>query len=150
MSLCSDLRMLYAILLAPITGETHAERLESFYARQAEGYDAFRQRLLHGRRLLKPGGCIGVVDFYVSRKHPEPGQVRHAWLTRTFWPIWFGTDNVYPSPDHVPYLHHRFEAQHFSEHRGTMPYVPGARVPYYMFVGRKPARSEGAAAGGGI
>jgi S-adenosylmethionine-diacylgycerolhomoserine-N-methlytransferase len=245
MSLRSELKVLYHMTLAPIRGDSHAERLESFYGGQAEAYDAFRQRLLQGRRemwttlpvpeggywidmgggtasnleylgealrrlarvyvvelcpallrvarrrvethgwsnvtlveadatrfvpheapvdvvtfsysltmvpnwfaaldhawhLLRPGGTIGVVDFYVSRKYPEASRVRHAWYTRTFWPIWFGFDNVFPSPDHLPYLQHRFTPQHFSEHRAAMPYLPGARVPYYVFIGRKPLNS---------
>lgn len=35
----------------PRRGE-HAQRLQAFYAPQAAGYDAFRERLLHGRREL--------------------------------------------------------------------------------------------------
>lgn len=87
---------------------------------------------------LKPGGLIGVVDFYVSMKHPEPGRVRHSFLTRSFWPVWFSMDNVYLKEDHAPYLHHRFECVHFEEHRAPVPYMLGARVPYYLFIGRKP------------
>ena len=59
--------------------------------------------------MLKPGGQIGVVDFYVSRKHPEDGFRRHGFSTRNFWRTWFDGDNVFPSPDHVPFLHRRFE-----------------------------------------
>lgn len=242
MPLLTDLKTLYHVALAPIKGQTHAERLESFYQGQAEGYDAFRQGLLHGRaelyqqltvpedgiwvemgggtganleylgdrihhlkkvyvvdltpsflalvqrridahgwtnvvpveadattfmpsepadvvtfsysltmipdwfhaidhalEILKPGGTIGVVDFYVSRKYPADGHLRHGWFTRTFWPAWFGMDNVYPSPDHVPYLHKRFEVQRFDEGRGRMKYLFGMSVPYYSFVGTKPA-----------
>ncbi len=91
----------------------------------------------NGRAMLRDGGCLGAVDFYVSRKYPAEGLRRHGWLTRSFWPAWFSLDNVFPSPDHVPYLHRRFEPVHFAEHRGKMPYMPFARVPYYTFVGRK-------------
>lgn len=87
---------------------------------------------------LKPGGLIGLVDFYVSMKYPEPNRVRHSTLTRGFWPVWFGMDNVYLKEDHVPYLHHRFECVHFEEHTAPVPYMLGARVPYYLFLGRKP------------
>ena len=87
--------------------------------------------------MLRPGGVIGVVDFYVSRKYPAQGRVRHPWPTRTLWPAWFASDNVYLSADHVDYLHHRFEPAHFSEHRGGTKYPPVARVPYYQFVGTK-------------
>jgi S-adenosylmethionine-diacylgycerolhomoserine-N-methlytransferase len=87
--------------------------------------------------MLKPGGQIGVVDFYVSRKYPSDGLKRHGWFTRSFWPIWFAGDNVFPSGDHVPYLHRHFDPIHFEEQRAKMPYVPLARMPYYTFVGRK-------------
>jgi S-adenosylmethionine-diacylgycerolhomoserine-N-methlytransferase len=87
--------------------------------------------------ILKPGGTIGVVDFYVSRKFAADGLVRHGWMTRSFWPTWFAMDNVFPSPDHVPYLHRHFDVLHFQEHRAKVPYLPLSRVPYYLFVGRK-------------
>lgn len=249
MSLAQELRALYHLTLAPIRGDTHAERLESFYKGQAEAYDQFRRRLLKGREdlyaalpvrsgdvvvemgagtggnleflgervalpkkiylvdlsesllglaarrarergwsrvetalvdattfapaegladvvtfsysltmipdwfaavdqawaILKPGGVIGVVDFYVSRKHPEKGRARHSWPTRVFWPAWFGFDNVVLSPDHVPYLHRKFEPIVFQEGRNRMPYLPGLRVPYYWFVGRKPGEGGASA-----
>jgi len=87
--------------------------------------------------ILKPGGTIGVVDFYVSRKYATSGLSRHGWWTRTLWPTWFALDNVFPSPDHVPFLHRHFDVLHFEEHRSKVPYIPLARVPYYLFVGRK-------------
>ncbi|MEM9008668.1 MAG: class I SAM-dependent methyltransferase [Cyanobacteria bacterium P01_F01_bin.86] len=49
--LIADLKTLYH-LIKPTQGSTHAERLESFYGDQAEQYDSFRQRLLHGRESL--------------------------------------------------------------------------------------------------
>jgi len=91
----------------------------------------------NARSILKPGGLIGVVDFYVSRKHPGAGRARHSWFTRTFWPVWFAGDNVFPSPDHVPFLHRHFDCVHFAESRGKVPYIPLVRMPYYTFVGRK-------------
>ncbi len=87
--------------------------------------------------ILKPGGTIGVVDFYVSRKHPVAGMARHGWLTRAFWPLWFGIDNVFLSPDHLPLLQHRFETIALREERARIPYVPLGRVPYYTFLGRR-------------
>ncbi|MGL4461627.1 MAG: class I SAM-dependent methyltransferase [Planctomycetia bacterium] len=88
-------------------------------------------------RLLKPGGTIGVVDFYVSRKFPADGFTRHPWRTRTFWPLWFGNDNVHPNPDHVPFLHRKFDAVQFHERRAKIAYLPLVRAPYYIFQGRK-------------
>src|SRR5262249_60107494 len=52
MSILADLKVLYHLTLSPIRGATHAERLESFYQGQADAYDSFRARLLHGRKEL--------------------------------------------------------------------------------------------------
>ena len=89
--------------------------------------------------MLKPGGRLAVVDFFVSRKWPADEIKRQRWFTRTFWPTWFAGDNVFISPDHVPYLTRRLEVESFQEHRAKVPYLPLIRVPYYRFVGRKPA-----------
>jgi len=241
MGALSQLRTLYHLTLSPIRGETHQERLDSFYGAQAEDYDAFRKKMLHGRealfadlpvtaggawldvgagtarngelfgerlrefasatfldlsrsllevadrriaeegwenartlhadataidlpdasqdlvtftysltmipdwfaaieeafRLLKPGGVIGVVDFYVSRRYPAPGRRKHSYFARNFWPFWFGNDNVHPSPDHLPMLARRFDPVSVAEEHGKLPWVPVVRAPYYRFVGKK-------------
>jgi S-adenosylmethionine-diacylgycerolhomoserine-N-methlytransferase len=89
-------------------------------------------------RMLKPGGLIGIVDFFVARKYPAEGLVKHGWSTRSMWPLWFGSDNVFLNPDHVPYLLSRFETVSLAQRRGKLPYLPFVRAPYYLFVGRKP------------
>jgi S-adenosylmethionine-diacylgycerolhomoserine-N-methlytransferase len=89
-------------------------------------------------RILKPGGLIGVIDFYVSRKYPATGLKQHGWSTRSFWPVWFSSDNVFPNPDHVPYLQRHFETVLLEEKRAKVPYLPLIRTPYYQFIGRKP------------
>jgi len=91
-------------------------------------------------RLLKPGGVIGVVDFYVSRAVAAP-RVQHSALTRRVWPWWFGHSHVALSPDHLPYLLKRFRPLSVIESRTPLPYVPFGRVPYYRFVGTKPQSS---------
>ncbi|MDZ4684445.1 MAG: class I SAM-dependent methyltransferase [Planctomycetaceae bacterium] len=237
----NDLKILWHLVVSRATGNTHEERLESFYKGQAGGYDAFRQRLLHGRddlfqslpavnggvwvdlgagtgenaerwgdrlkelksaylvdlsssllkvadqriaargwtnvstvhgdatqflppegaadvvtmsysltmipdwflavdqafRMLKPGGTLGVVDFFVARKYPRDGLAAHRWSTRTFWPPWFASDNVFLNPDHIPYLQSRFETVSLHQRRGKVPYLPFVRAPHYLFVGRK-------------
>ena len=52
MGLLSDLKILYHLTLKPVRGKDHAARMESFYGGQAEAYDDFRRRLLHGREDL--------------------------------------------------------------------------------------------------
>ncbi len=241
MGFLQDLKILYHLALRPVRGKDHAARMESFYSGQAEAYDDFRKRLLHGReelfqaievpenavwvdlgggtgsnleyiadkvpnlkeayvvdlassllkvaserfeergwnnahaveadatkwsppggadivtfsysltmipdwfaaienalRILKPGGQIGVVDFYVSRKHAAEGMKRHGWFTRSFWPVWFAGDNVFPSTDHLPFLQSHFETQWMQESKSKVPYIPFIRTPFYQFIGRKP------------
>jgi S-adenosylmethionine-diacylgycerolhomoserine-N-methlytransferase len=88
--------------------------------------------------MLKEGGTIGVVDFYVSRPFPIHGMARHSKITRLFWPLWFSLDGVFLSADHLPFLRHRFETILLTEGRSKVPYLPWGRVPFYTFVGKKP------------
>lgn len=241
MSFFNDLKVLYHLLLRPVRGKDHAQRMENFYAGQAEQYDDFRKRLLQGReevyqrlgqanegtwvdfgggtganlefigppinkfqniyvvdlaesllgvvekrvrkngwanvqavaadatrwtppegqvdvvtfsysltmipdwygaienalRILRPGGSIGVIDFYVSRKYPSESLARHGWWTRNFWPLWFSGDNVFPSSDHLPFLESHFQRLWLQEKRAKVPYMPVVRTPYYQFIGTK-------------
>lgn len=238
----NDARILWHLMISRIEGDTHADRLNSFYRGQATGYDQFRRKLLHGRtelfeqlevpddgvwidlgagtgenaelwgpridrlkkaylvdlcqplldvceqrirmhhwshvkavcadattfqpaegqvdlvtfsysltmipdwinaveqayRLLKPGGVLGIVDFYVSRKYPAAGLDQHSWFQQNFWPVWFGNDNVYLNRDHLPWLLNRFERMHLEESAGKVPYLPFVKVPYYRLIARKP------------
>ena len=76
------------------------------------------QALERAYALLKPGGMIGVVDFYIARKWPAAGHERTASFWRCFWPTWFGFDNVFLSPDHLPWLQGRFETVKLEERLG--------------------------------
>jgi S-adenosylmethionine-diacylgycerolhomoserine-N-methlytransferase len=86
--------------------------------------------------MLRPGGTLGVVDFFVSEPDPPPGLARHGPLTRWFWPRWFGHDGVRPDPAHLKSLRGLLSEHRLVEGRAPVPYLPGLRVPYYIFVGR--------------
>jgi S-adenosylmethionine-diacylgycerolhomoserine-N-methlytransferase len=86
---------------------------------------------------LRPGGLLGAVDFYISRKWPEPELRRHTRFQRLWWPISYAWDDVFLSKDHLPYLRSKFEQVHLGEHLGRVPYMLGLRSPYYVFIGRK-------------
>jgi len=87
--------------------------------------------------MLRPGGRIGVVDFYVSRRCAEPGARQHSVLTRAFWPLWFGHDGVHPSADHLPYLRNVFQPMLVHEHMAHTAWLFGSGVPWYQFIGQK-------------
>jgi S-adenosylmethionine-diacylgycerolhomoserine-N-methlytransferase len=86
---------------------------------------------------LKPGGFIGVVDFYISRKWPEPDLRRHSRFQRFLWPLSYAWNDVFLSRDHLPYLRSRFDQVFLGEYLGRVPYMLGLRSPYYVFIGRK-------------
>lgn len=44
------MQVIYAMWFGSISGGTHQEQLESFYAKQARLYDSYRCRMLHGRK----------------------------------------------------------------------------------------------------
>lgn len=98
----------------------------------------WRAALANAMSMLRPGGVLGVVDFYVSAPDPAPGLARHGAFTRWFWPRWFGHDGVHPSPDHLPTLRGLVADHWLVEGRAPVPYLPGLRVPYYLFLGRTP------------
>jgi len=98
----------------------------------------WRRAIDNALDVLAPGGLLGVVDFYVAARRPEPGLARHGVLARTLWPLWFAHDGVHLSPEHLPYLRARLQTRYLAERRGRLPYLPWLRAPYYVFVGRKP------------
>jgi S-adenosylmethionine-diacylgycerolhomoserine-N-methlytransferase len=59
-SLAGDLRVLGQLVAAPFRSRDgdHGARMEAFYAAQAEHYDDFRRRLLHGREAM-----MGALDL---------------------------------------------------------------------------------------
>jgi S-adenosylmethionine-diacylgycerolhomoserine-N-methlytransferase len=78
--------------------------------------------------MLRPGGLLGVVDFQVA---PRCG------LVHSFWQRWFRHDGVHLDFRHLPYLLERTEPIRCDERRAAVPYLPGLRVPYYLYIGRK-------------
>ena len=99
----------------------------------------WRAAIANAIAMLKPGGVLGVVDFYVSPARANAGFAQHNALTRAFWPAWFRHDGVRVSSEHFPELRRLLPDHASIEARANVPYLPLGRVPYYVFVGRKPA-----------
>lgn len=87
--------------------------------------------------MLAADGLLGVVDFYVADASPAPGLARHAGLTRWFWPRWFSHDGVRLDSAPLTALRAQLESVHLHEGLARVPYLPGLRVPYFIFVGRR-------------
>ena len=88
-------------------------------------------------KLLKPGGVLGVVDFFISRKAAEEDEPQHSRFQRMFWPRWFSIDGVRLNPEHLEHLKGRFITNQVHYGEGRVPYLLGMRAPYYWWLGRK-------------
>jgi SAM-dependent methyltransferase len=62
MSITGDARVLFSMLRGQPRQGSHAERLAAFYGPQASQYDAFRERLLHGRAEMIDALLDALVD----------------------------------------------------------------------------------------
>lgn len=102
----------------------------------------WREALDNAISMLAPGGLLGAVDFYISRPRPRPGHRRHGAVTRALWPRWFRRDGVSLEPERLEALEDGLKPVYLAERRGPLPFLPGLRVPYFVFVGRKPQASS--------
>ena len=109
-----------------------------FFSYSLTMIDDWRAALLNAVSMLKPGGTLGVVDFYVSSARPRSGYMRHAGWERWLWRRWFAHDGVRLSPEHLEALADALPDHVRLEKQGDLPYVPMVKVPYYIFIGRKP------------
>lgn len=93
----------------------------------------WRAALANAVAMLRPGGVLGVVDFQVTA---EEGA--RAALSRAFWRSWFAHDGVMLNAGHLQELRRALPRHYAIELAAPVPYLPLLRVPYYIFVGRKP------------
>lgn len=99
---------------------------------------AWPQVLANALAMLRTGGQLAAIDFYVSEAAPPAGRVRHGGFTRRFWPAWFGHDGVRLDAGPLAALCRALPDHHLAETRARVPYLPALRVPCYRFLGRKP------------
>ena len=99
----------------------------------------WRAAIANAIAMLAPGGRLGVVDFYVSPRRAPANAAQHSAFTRRFWPMWFAHDGVRVDAEHLPALRRALPDHAVAERRAPLPYLPGLRAPYYVFVGAKPA-----------
>lgn len=97
----------------------------------------WRAAIANAVAMLKPGGTLGVVDFYVSAARPSAGRNRHAAWERWLWRRWFAHDGVGLDPGHMAQLESAMPDCHIFEGRGSVPYLLRLTVPYYLFIGRR-------------
>jgi S-adenosylmethionine-diacylgycerolhomoserine-N-methlytransferase len=97
----------------------------------------WRATIANAVTMLRPGGTLGVVDFYVSAARPPNGRSRHAAWERGLWRRWFAHDGVRLDAGHMAQLETALPDCRIFEGRGGVPYLPRLTVPYYFFIGRK-------------
>lgn len=98
-------------------------------------------RVLHSAlAMLKPGGKLGIVDYYVSGHDHTYARARHTTLTQWFWTHWFAQEQAHLSANHLSALCTLTKRVVLLEARRALPRLPLLKAPYYVFVGVKPAR----------
>ena len=90
----------------------------------------WRSVLVNAYAMLAPGGRLGVVDFHLP--------ARGSRLGNRFWQRWFAHDGVHLTDQHLCALQSLFIGPLVQERHAPVPYLPGLRAPYYLFVGVKP------------
>lgn len=90
--------------------------------------------------MLRPGGVLGVVDFYLPPMEQVARGRRLRRLEHAFWRRWFAHDGVMLDAERQLYVAGRTDDVWLEERSAAVPYIPGLRVPYYLYIGRKPAR----------
>lgn len=89
----------------------------------------WRQALANALAMLRPGGRLAVVDFTLGAHQSR--------LARAFWRRWFAHDGVHLDADHWATLCRLLPRHQLRQCATPVPYLPGARLPYYLFVGIK-------------
>lgn len=95
----------------------------------------WRAVLTNAWDMLAPGGRLGLVDFHL----PDAGNRFADRLGNRFWQRWFAHDGVHLSDQHLRALQTLCADTRVQQRRAPVPYLPGLRAPYYLFVGVKPA-----------
>jgi len=93
----------------------------------------WRAALDNALAMLKPGGLLGVVDFDLPR-----GDCIADRCACEFWRRWFAHDGVHLDRAHVEILGQLAEPRLLRESTAALPWLPGLRMPYYLYLGRKP------------
>ena len=88
--------------------------------------------------MLRPGGTIGVTDFFVARKYPAEGRTRHALVHADILArlVRLG-QRLLIAGSHSLFAAEPSARVRVEEKRAKVPYIPLIRVPYYTFVGKK-------------
>lgn len=87
--------------------------------------------------MLRPGGCLAVVDFHVGRAEATPGRLQQSMFGRWFWRRWFAHDGVLLDAAHLDHLTARLPRHRLSERRAALPLLPLLRARHYLFLGRR-------------
>ncbi|MGE3477711.1 MAG: class I SAM-dependent methyltransferase [Rhodospirillaceae bacterium] len=99
----------------------------------------WRAALANAVGQLRPGGLIGIVDFY-TLPDPPPGPFKplSKW-NRAFWPHWFSHDGVMLRPQVPAALLEVGATVRLEQGLARLPYLPLVRAPWFFWIGRRPA-----------
>lgn len=85
---------------------------------------------------LKPGGILGIVDFYTLPAAPPAPLRSLSRASRWFWPRWFGHDGVWLRPEVLPTLLALGPSLTLVQSQAGLPYLPFVKAPWFLWIGR--------------
>jgi len=85
------------------------------------------------KRMLRPGGVVGVVDFTCKEDRRSLSGIVYD----VFWKNWFRYDGVRLNARHRFELQERFHTESLAILEARIPYMLGLKAPYYRFIGYK-------------
>lgn len=96
----------------------------------------WRAALSNAVRQVRPGGLIGIVDFYTLPDPPPAGFKPLSGWDRSFWPRWFSHDGVMLRPDVPAELLKVGTTVRLEQGKARLPYLPFVRAPWFFWIGR--------------
>lgn len=90
--------------------------------------------------MLKPGGRLGIVDFYLAGADTPFSRTQHSVLTRLFAAHDMRREPVLLTETHLAVLCMLGEKVHLRKTLAPHPYLPLLQMPYFVFAGTKPAQ----------
>jgi S-adenosylmethionine-diacylgycerolhomoserine-N-methlytransferase len=96
------------------------------------------QRVLeHAIKILRPGGVLAMVDFYLSADDPVDGRPHHSLLKRRFLRRWFAHDQVWLGPERLDFATRRSNFFKLHESSAKLPWLPLVKVPWFYLIAFK-------------
>jgi S-adenosylmethionine-diacylgycerolhomoserine-N-methlytransferase len=89
-------------------------------------------------RLLKPGGWLGMVDFYLPSPPNQTAMISRSRIKRQFLKRWFAHDKIWLGSERIEFIREKFIMNTLFESSAHLPWLPIIKVPWCYLIAQKP------------